>query len=68
MTWRELREYIDCIEERFLDTEVQVYDCEEQITYMDTAFAADDDNTDYLIDLNQPQIWFRTGDVTFDDD
>ena len=68
MTWRELKDYLDSLDERFLDTEVQVYDCEEQITYTDTMFSQDDDDTDYLIDLNQPQIWFRTGDVTFGDD
>jgi hypothetical protein len=67
MTWRELKEYVNSIDERFLDTEVQVYDCEEQTTYTDTIFAADNDDTDYIIDLNQPQIWFRTSDVTFDD-
>jgi hypothetical protein len=68
MTWRELKDYLNSLDERFLDTEVQVYDCEEQITYTDTMFSQDDDDTDYLIDLNQPQIWFRTSDVTFDDD
>jgi hypothetical protein len=67
MTWRELKDYLNSLEERFLDTEVHVYDCEEQVTYTDTMFFADDDPTDYLIDLNQPEIWFRTGDVTFDD-
>jgi hypothetical protein len=67
MTWRELKDYLNSLDERFLDTEVQVYDCEEQATYTDTMFSQDDDDTDYLIDLNQPQIWFRTGDVTFDD-
>ena len=67
MTWRELKDYLNSLDERFLDTEVQVYGCEEQITYTDTIFAADDDDTDYIVDLNQPQIWFRTGDVTFDD-
>jgi hypothetical protein len=67
MTWRELKDYLNSLDERFLDTEVQVYDCEDQVTYTDPIFASDNDDTDYIIDLNQPQIWFRTGDVTFDD-
>jgi hypothetical protein len=66
MTWRELKEYIDMIDNRFLDTEVQVHNCEEQITYTDTMFAEDDDDTDYVVDLHQPQIWFNTDDVTLE--
>lgn len=67
MTWRELREYIDIIEERFLDTEVQIYDCEGQITYTDTDFSEDADEDDFTIDLHQPQIWFNTTDVSYEE-
>ena len=67
MTWRELKEYIDMIEPRFLDTEVQVYDCEEQVTYTDTSFSEDMDDDDFVTDLHQPQIWFNTTDVIYEE-
>ena len=65
MTWRELKEYIDLIEPRFLDTEVQVHDCEQQITYFDTSFSEDADEDDFVTDIGQPQIWFNTADVDY---
>jgi hypothetical protein len=60
MTWRELGEAIANMEPRFLDTEIQLYDQEEGITYhQDTEFMNDCNDDDYTIDLNQPQIWFN---------
>lgn len=60
MTYRELLSYISEMPERFLDTEIQVYNCESGITYLDTVFANDADETDFVTDLDQPQIWINT--------
>jgi hypothetical protein len=59
MTWRELKE--SQIDERFLDTDIQLYDVENDLTYIldhDTLML-DNDDEDYLIDKNQPQLWFN---------
>jgi hypothetical protein len=59
MTWRELKE--SQIDERFLDTDIQLYDVENDLTYIldhDTLMV-DNDDEDYLIDKNQPQLWFN---------
>ena len=34
MTWRELGEVIKDMDERFLDTDIQLYDVDNQVTYM----------------------------------
>ena len=59
MTWRELKEAQ--IDERFLDTDIQLYDVENDSTYIldHDALMLDNDDEDYLIDKNQPQIWFN---------
>lgn len=62
MTWRELLESIQKMEPRFLDTVVQVYDVTNGTTLIDGMLVEDNDDTDYLIDKNQPQIW-----INFDD-
>jgi hypothetical protein len=60
MTWRELGEAIASMDTRFLDTNVQLYDTQEDIThYRDIEFMEDETDDDYTIDLNQPQIWFN---------
>jgi hypothetical protein len=60
MTWRELGEAIASMDTRFLDTNVQLYDTQEDITYYrDIEFMEDETDDDYTIDLNQPQIWFN---------
>jgi len=61
MTWRELGEVIKDMDERFLDTDIQLYDVDNQITYIDERDGVyeDDDDEDFLIDKNQPQIWFN---------
>lgn len=63
MTYRELLSYINEMPERFLDTEIEIYDCDSGVTYRDTEFANDADETDYLIDADQPQIWINTHEV-----
>lgn len=62
MTWRELMESIQAMEPRFLDTTVQVYDIANDKTLIDGMLVNDCDDTDYLIDKDQPQIW-----INFDD-
>ena len=59
MTWRELKEAQ--IDERFLDTDIQLYDVENDSTYIldHDALMLDNDDEDYLIDKNQPQLWFN---------
>lgn len=59
MTWRELKE--SQIDERFLDTDVQLYDVENDLTYIldHDALMLDNDDEDFLIDKNQPQLWFN---------
>ena len=59
MTWRELQEI--SIDERFLDTDVQLYDVKNDRTYIldHDSLMLDDDDDDYLIDKNQPQLWFN---------
>jgi len=61
MTWRELGEVIKDMDERFLDTDIQLYDVDNQVTYIDQRDGVyeDDDDEDFLIDKNQPQIWFN---------
>lgn len=59
MTWRELLEAQ--IDERFLDTDVQLFDVKNDRTYIldHDSLMLDDDDEDYLIDKNQPQLWFN---------
>lgn len=59
MTWRELKEAQ--IDERFLDTDVQLYDVKNDRTYIldHDSLMLDDDDEDFLIDKNQPQLWFN---------
>jgi len=59
MTWRELKEAQ--IDERFLDTDIQLYDVQNDSTYIvdHDALMLDDNDEDYLIDKNQPQLWFN---------
>jgi hypothetical protein len=59
MTWRELKEAQ--IDERFLDTDIQLYDVENDSTYIldHDSLMLDNDDEDYLIDKNQPQLWFN---------
>lgn len=59
MTWRELKEAQ--IDERFLDTDIQLYDVENDLTYIldHDALMLDNDDEDFLIDKNQPQVWFN---------
>ena len=59
MTWRELLSAQ--IDERFLDTDVQLVDIANDITYIldHDSLVFDNDDEDYLIDKNQPQLWFN---------
>ena len=59
MTWRELIEAQ--IDERYLDTDVQLYDVQNDRTYIldHDSLMLDDDDEDFLIDKNQPQLWFN---------
>jgi len=59
MTWRELLSAQ--IDERFLDTDVQLFDVGNDRTYIldHDSLMLDDDDEDYLIDKNQPQLWFN---------
>jgi hypothetical protein len=59
MTWRELKEAQ--IDERFLDTDIQLFDVQNDRTYIldHDSLMLDDDDEDYLIDKNQPQLWFN---------
>ena len=61
MTWRELGEVIKDMDERFLDTEIQLYDVDNQTTHIDerNGIYEDDDDEDFLIDKHQPQLWFN---------
>lgn len=61
MTWRELGEVIEAMDSRFLDENIQIYDVENQVTYIDerNGIYEDDNDDDYTIDLHQPQIWFN---------
>jgi len=61
MTWKELGEIIADMDVRFLDTEIQIYDVENQRTYIDpnNGIYEDDDEDDFTIDKHQPQIWFN---------
>lgn len=62
MTWRELLEDIQALDPRFLDTTIQVYDVASDKTYIDGMLVTDCDDSDYLIDKDQPQMW-----INFDD-
>lgn len=66
MTWKELREFIDEMEPRFLDTNVQVYDVENGITLIDAMFVTDCNDDDYLIDKDQPQIFVNFDEFSVD--
>jgi len=59
MTWRELKNAN--IDERFLDTDVQLFDVDGDITYIidHDSLMLNDDEEDYLIDKHQPQLWFN---------
>jgi len=59
MTWRELLSAQ--IDERFLDTDVQLFDVGNDRTYIldHDSLMLDDDDEDFLIDKNQPQLWFN---------
>jgi hypothetical protein len=59
MTWRELKDAQ--IDERFLDTDVQLFDVKNDRTYIldHDSLMLDDDDEDFLIDKNQPQLWFN---------
>ena len=59
MTWRELLNAD--IDERFLDTDVQLFDVKNDRTYIldHDSLMLDDDDEDFLIDKNQPQLWFN---------
>jgi hypothetical protein len=57
MTWRELKQAIEEMEPRFLDTEVQVYNVEDRVTYMFADIYNDCNDDDYVIDKDQPQLW-----------
>ena len=59
MTWREL--LTAQIDERFLDIDVQLFDVGNDRTYIldHDSLMLDDDDEDYLIDKNQPQLWFN---------
>lgn len=61
MTWRELGEVIEAMDSRFLDENIQIYDVENQVTYIDerNGIYEDDNEDDYTIDLHQPQLWFN---------
>ena len=61
MTWRELGEVIEAMDSRFLDENIQIYDVENQVTYIDerNGIYEDDNDDDCTIDLHQPQIWFN---------
>jgi hypothetical protein len=61
MTWHELKQYVNSIDERFLDTDIQLYDVDNDLTYIldHDALMLDNDDEDFLIDKNQPQIWFN---------
>ena len=60
MTWRELGEIIADMDVRFLDTNVQLYDVEDGITYYEgIELLMDCTEDDFTIDVNQPQILFR---------
>ncbi len=61
MTWRELGEVIKDMDERFLDTDIQLYDVDNQVTYIDhrDGVYEDDDDEDFLVDRKQPKIWFN---------
>lgn len=57
MTWRELLESIEKMNPRFLDTTVQIYDVANDSTNIDGMLVEVSDESDYLIDKDQPQIW-----------
>ena len=59
MTWRDLLECINDMPERFLDTEVQLFDADVGRTYFEAVFTCDDTQDDFTIDIDQPQIWFN---------
>jgi len=63
ITWRELSEMIKEMPERFLDTPLQLFDADNGETHTDCLFTIDATDDDYVIDLDQPQIWFNTTDV-----
>lgn len=57
MTWQELLEYIQEMPPRFLNTTVHIFDCSNGVTHLDAMFTNDCNDDDYMIDLDQPQIW-----------
>lgn len=57
MTWRDLLESIQKMNPRFLDTTVQIYDVANDSTNIDGMLVEVADESDYLIDKDQPQIW-----------
>lgn len=59
MTWRQMKERIEEMEDRFLDTEIQVFDVENNTTHIGCELYCDCDDTDYVIDKDQPQIWIN---------
>ena len=59
MTWRELKEVITNMDDRFLDTQVELYDHSTGETIFPVEVYNDCTEDDYTIDANQPQIFFN---------
>lgn len=56
MTWKELLEIINEMDERFLASKVEVYDCSTGETFIDISIMKDC-SADYVYDVEQPQLW-----------
>lgn len=60
LTWRQLAQYIlEIMPDRFLDTPVEVYDCDTGITHVEVKPYADCDDEDFVIDIDQPQLFIN---------
>jgi hypothetical protein len=59
MTWEELWNHIGNMEHKFLDTQVEIFDCLEGKTITDIILVKDC-SADYVYDVDHPQFWINT--------
>ncbi len=59
MTWAELKKFIETHDERFLNTKVEIFDCETGETILDI-IGVNDCSDDFVYDVNHPQLWIKS--------
>ena len=56
MTWEELLSFIKKLDERFLKSQVEIFDCRDGNTITDI-LVIKDCSQDFVYDVDQPQLW-----------